>query len=114
MFITEKLQSDAGPDAVQGGPARPVSSSCCRGTRARVLHRRVRSLAGPARPVRRPEGQQIARSIGRGMRPVTINWTRLVASGPLLDSNQTSGVARPVARLTVETLSRPLRSNVRC
>jgi hypothetical protein len=80
MFITEKLRSDAGPDAVQGGPACPVSSSCCRGARARVSHRRVQSLAGPAHPVRRPEGQLFARSIGRGARPVMIDRTRC-ASG---------------------------------
>jgi hypothetical protein len=27
VFIPKKLQPDAGPDVVQGGPARPVSSS---------------------------------------------------------------------------------------
>jgi hypothetical protein len=27
VFITEKIQSDTGPDTVQGGPARSVSSS---------------------------------------------------------------------------------------
>jgi hypothetical protein len=27
VFIIEKCQPDAGPDVVQGGPARPVSSS---------------------------------------------------------------------------------------
>jgi hypothetical protein len=114
MFITEKLRSNAGPDAVQGGPVRPVSSSCYRGERARVSHRRVRSLVGPAHPVRRPEGQLFTRSIGHGAHPVTIDRTRPVTSGPLLDSNWTPGIARPVARLTVETLSRPLRSDVRC
>jgi hypothetical protein len=45
---------------------RSVSSSCCRGARARVLHRCVRSLAGPACPARRSEGLQIAWSIGHG------------------------------------------------
>jgi hypothetical protein len=35
---------------------RPVSSSWCRGVRARVLHQRVQSLTGPVRPVRRSEG----------------------------------------------------------
>jgi hypothetical protein len=43
---------------------RSVSSNCCRGTWARVLHRHVRSLAGPALPAKRLEGLQIAWSIG--------------------------------------------------
>jgi hypothetical protein len=96
MFITKKLRSDAGPNAVWGRPARPVSSSCCRDARARVSHRRVWSLAGPAHPVRRPEGLQIARSIRRGARLVTIDRTRPIVSGPLLDSNRMPDVARPV------------------
>jgi hypothetical protein len=46
---------------------------------------RVRSIR-PAHPVRCPEGQQIARSIGRGARPITIDRTRTVASVCLLET----------------------------
>jgi hypothetical protein len=45
VFISEILQPDAGPDAVQGGPARPVSSN--------RRQRRTREGLGPARPVPR-------------------------------------------------------------
>jgi hypothetical protein len=48
VFISEKLQPDAGPDTVQGGPARPVSSN--------RRQKRTREGHGPARPVPRGSG----------------------------------------------------------
>jgi hypothetical protein len=38
---------------------RPVSTAQELGARARVCNRCIRSLAGPARPVRRPEGTAV-------------------------------------------------------
>jgi hypothetical protein len=48
VFISEKLQLDTGPNAIQGGPARPVSSN--------RRQRRTREGHGPARPVPRGTG----------------------------------------------------------
>jgi hypothetical protein len=63
----------------------------------RVADRRVRSLAGPARPVTHPGvsygGQMRSDAMAR---PVTFDRTRPVMSGPLLDSDR-KRLARPVA-----------------
>jgi hypothetical protein len=56
VFISEKLQPDAGPDAVQGGPVRLVSSNRTQ-TRAREGH-------GLARPVPRGTGASSQTPIG--------------------------------------------------
>jgi hypothetical protein len=58
VFITEKLQPDAGPDAVQGGPVRPVSSN------HRLRH--TREGRGPARPV--PRGTEASGHAPNGQR----------------------------------------------
>jgi hypothetical protein len=50
VFIPEKLQLDAGPDAVQDGPARPVSSS--RGQRHNTPRVCDRTLVWPDQRVR--------------------------------------------------------------
>jgi hypothetical protein len=64
---------------------RPVSGRVARGGCGQ-FDRHVRSITGPARPIRHPEGQQIARSIGRGARLVMIGRTHSVASGCLLET----------------------------
>jgi hypothetical protein len=50
VFITEKRQPDAGPDTVQGGLARPVSSS--RGQRRNAPRVCDRTLVWPDQHVR--------------------------------------------------------------
>jgi hypothetical protein len=45
---------------------RPVNGSDSQAQVAKVLHQRVRSLAGPARPVRRQRDSEREGSIGRG------------------------------------------------
>jgi hypothetical protein len=66
---------------------RLVSSSCYIGARARVLHWCVWSLAGTG-----ASGQAL-----RGFVDHEVDRTRSVASGPLLDSNRTLGVTRPIS-----------------
>jgi hypothetical protein len=62
----------------------------------RVLHRRVRSLAGPARPVRRPEGTEVRKvDRTRGASGHTRSDTS-GRCGSLLDSNRTLVLSRPV------------------
>jgi hypothetical protein len=52
VFISEKLQPDTGPDAVKGGPARPVSSSRAqRRSTHRAHDQHVQGSSRPERPV---------------------------------------------------------------
>jgi hypothetical protein len=109
---------------------RPVSGRAGRGVCGQ-FEWHVRSIVGPMHTVRRPEGQQIARSIGRGACLVTIDRTRPVTSGCLLETtgrwhcgvqlmfhvrgwcaNCASSLChwRVRLRLTVGALSQPLRS----
>jgi hypothetical protein len=93
-----------------------------RDARMKVTDRRVRSLMEPERPITHPVGSAClstdrtswgirSRATGRVRsceelsrlqsdvmaRPVTCDRTRPIASGPLLDSNRTPGVTRPVS-----------------
>jgi hypothetical protein len=89
--MSEKLQPDAGPDMIQGGPACPVSSN----------HRQMRTQEGrgPAHPVPRGTGasghapRRAARRAGASghVRPDTSDRVR-----SSLDSDRTLGAARPV------------------
>jgi hypothetical protein len=109
---------------------RPVSGRAGRGGCGQ-FEWHVRSIVGPTHTVRRPEGQQIARSIGRGARLATIDRTCPVTSGCLLETtgrwhcgvrlrfhtrgwcaNCASGLCHwhVRLRLIVGALSRPLRS----
>jgi hypothetical protein len=115
VFISEKLQPDAGPDAVQGGPARPVSSN--------RRQRHTREGRGSACPVPRgteasghtPSGQRVSQCRSDAVAsPVTCDRTRPITRGALwtpigrrgvsdcarssLDSDRTPGAARPVKR----------------
>jgi hypothetical protein len=106
VFISEKLQPDAGPDAVQGGPARPVSSN--------HWQRRTREGRGPARPVpcgpgasgHAPSGQRVSQCRSDAVtRPVTCDRTRPIARGAIwtpigrrVQRIRSNGVARPVTK----------------
>jgi hypothetical protein len=104
VFISKKLQPDAGPDAVQGGPACPVSSN--------RRQRRTREGHGPARPVPRgtrasghaSSGQRVSQCRSDAVaRPVTCDQTRPITQGALwtpigrqVQHVRSNGVARPV------------------
>jgi hypothetical protein len=104
VFNSEKLQPDVVPDAVQGGPARPVSSN--------RRQRRTREGHGPTRPVpcrsgasgHTPNGQRVSQCrLHAGARPVTCDRTRPIARGALwtpirrrVQRVRSNGVARPV------------------
>jgi hypothetical protein len=109
VFISEKLQPDAGPDAVQGGPARLISSNC--------RHRCTREGRGPARPIPRgtgasghaPSGQHVSQCRSDMVaRPVMCDRTRLITWGALwtpigcwVPRVRSKGVARPVMATTL-------------
>jgi hypothetical protein len=91
VFISEKLQPDAGPDAVQGGPARPVSSN--------RRQRCTREGRGPARPVPRgtkasghaPSGQHVSQCRSNAVAcPVKCDRTRPIARGALWTRDRSS------------------------
>jgi hypothetical protein len=104
VFISEKLQPDARPDVVQGGPARPVSSN--------HRQRRTREGRGPARPVPRgtratghvPSGQRVSQCRSDVVAcPVTCDRTCPIARGALwtpigrwVQRVRSNGVARPI------------------
>jgi hypothetical protein len=122
VFITEKRQPDAGPDAVQGGPARPVSSS--RGQRRNALRVCDRTLVWPDQRVRSvllcaeeehatgasgpSQNRRVRSGVQRGRAQRSADQTRDASnhvrldvsgrSGSLLDSDWTRGAARPVKR----------------
>jgi hypothetical protein len=84
VFISKKLQPDAGPDAARGGPVCPVSSN--------RRQRRTREGRGPARPVphgtgasgHAPSGQRMSQcQSDTGACPVTCDRTRPITRGSL-------------------------------
>jgi hypothetical protein len=109
VFISEKLQPDAGPDAVQGRPARLVSSN--------RRQRRTREGRGPARPVphgtgasgNAPSGQRVSQCRSYAVAcPVTCDRTCPIARGALwtlierrVQRVRSNGVARPVSAMAL-------------
>jgi hypothetical protein len=120
VFIPKKLQLDARPDAVQGGPARPISSS--RGQRRNVPRVCDRTLVWPDQRVRSVHlgtEERHTTSASEGPRDRNVRLASLVRLGGVmrsrrggasshvrpntsdhvgssLDSNQTLGAARSV------------------
>jgi hypothetical protein len=106
VFFAEKHQPDAGPDAVQDGPARPVSAPrVCDRTLVwpdqlvRSAHlgteERCTQNARPARPL------VLGTGASGHVRSDASGHVRSDASGrggSLLDSERTLGAARPVKR----------------
>jgi hypothetical protein len=109
VFISEKLQPDADPDAVQVGPARPVSSN--------HRQRRTREGHGPARlgpcgtgaSDHAPRGQRVSQCRSDVVaRPVTCHRTRLITRGALwtlighrVQRVRSNGVAHSVTTTTL-------------
>jgi hypothetical protein len=109
VFISEKLQPNAGPDTVQGEPARPVSSN--------RRQRHTREGHGPARPVphgsgasgHAPYGQCVSQCRSDAVAcPIKCDRTRPIARGALwtpigrrVQRVRSNGVAHPVTATTL-------------
>jgi hypothetical protein len=96
----KKLQPNAGPDAVQGGPACPVSSNRRQRRTLKVADRRVRSLVDPECPVTLPVGSAYL-SADRTRWRVRSRATKRVRSREELSGVRSNGVARLVTAMAL-------------